>query len=46
MKKPKKKKAAAFDQAQPTAGGPPIVISAFVEVRNSPVHGRGVFART
>ena len=46
MKKPKKKKAAAFDQSQPTAGGPPIVTSAFVEVRNSPVHGRGVFARS
>jgi hypothetical protein len=45
MSKPKKKKVAAFDQSQPTRGGPPIV-SAFVEVRNSPVHGRGVFART
>jgi len=45
--KPKKKeKAAAFDQSQPTAGGPPIFTSGFVEVRNSPVHGRGVFART
>ena len=45
-KSKKKKKAAAFDQSQPTAGGPPIVTSGFVEVRNSPVHGRGVFART
>jgi uncharacterized protein len=35
---------AAFDQAQPTKGGPPIVTSALIEVRNSPVHGRGVFA--
>ena len=31
-------------QPQPTKGGPPIVTSALVEVRNSPVHGRGVFA--
>jgi len=31
-------------QSQPTRGGPPIVSSALVEVRNSPVHGRGVFA--
>jgi hypothetical protein len=45
-KSKKKKKAAAFDQSQPTAGGPPIFTSGFVEVRNSPVHGRGVFART
>jgi SET domain-containing protein len=35
---------AAFDQAQPAKGGPPIVTSALIEVRNSPVHGRGVFA--
>jgi hypothetical protein len=41
MSKAKKK---AFDQSQPTRGGPPIVTSALVEVRNSPVHGRGVFA--
>src|SRR5262245_52828609 len=33
-----------FDQSQPTAGGPPIVTSILVEVRDSPVHGRGVFA--
>jgi len=46
MSNPKKKKVAVFDQSQPTRGGPPIVNSAFVEVRNSPVHGRGVFART
>jgi hypothetical protein len=31
-------------QPQPTKGGPPIVSSPLVEVRNSPVHGRGVFA--
>jgi hypothetical protein len=31
-------------QPQPTRGGPPIVSSPLVEVRNSPVHGRGVFA--
>ena len=35
---------AGFDQTQPTKGGPPIVTSALIEVRNSPVHGRGVFA--
>ena len=39
-----KAKKQAFDQSQPTKGGPPIVTSALVEVRNSPVHGRGVFA--
>jgi len=33
-----------FDQSQPTKGGPPIVTSPLVEVRDSPVHGRGVFA--
>jgi len=31
-------------QPQPEKGGPPIVTSHLVEVRNSPVHGRGVFA--
>jgi hypothetical protein len=31
-------------QPQPTKGGPPIVSSPLIEVRNSPVHGRGVFA--
>ena len=31
-------------QPQPEKGGPPIVTSSLVEVRNSPVHGRGVFA--
>src|SRR5678815_4360459 len=31
-------------QPQPTRGGPPIATSPLVEVRNSPVHGRGVFA--
>jgi len=39
-----KKKAKEFDQSQPTRGGPPIVTSPYIEVRNSPVHGRGVFA--
>jgi uncharacterized protein len=39
-----KKKAKEFDQSQPTRGGPPIVTSPLIEVRNSPVHGRGVFA--
>jgi SET domain-containing protein len=43
---PKKKKVDMSSQAQPTRGGPPIVTSPLVEVRNSPVHGRGVFART
>lgn len=43
MSKAKKK---AFDQSQPTKGGPPIVTSTLVEVRDSPVHGRGVFALT
>jgi SET domain-containing protein len=41
----KKKKIDMSSQAQPTKGGPPIVSSPLVEVRNSPVHGRGVFAR-
>jgi uncharacterized protein len=31
-------------QPQPTRGGSPIVTSPLIEVRNSPVHGRGVFA--
>ena len=44
MTRPNTKKTAAYDQSQPTAGGPPIVTSPLVEVRNSPVHGRGVFA--
>ncbi|HEU4780440.1 MAG TPA: SET domain-containing protein-lysine N-methyltransferase, partial [Steroidobacteraceae bacterium] len=42
--KPKKKKSKRFDQSQPTRGGPPIPTSPLVEVRNSAVHGRGVFA--
>ena len=33
-----------FDQSQPRRGGPPIVSSPRIEVRNSVVHGRGVFA--
>ena len=44
MTRPNTKKTAAYDQSQPAAGGPPIVSSPLVEVRNSPVHGRGVFA--
>jgi SET domain-containing protein len=40
----KKKKIDMSSQPQPTKGGPPIVSSPLVEVRNSPVHGRGVFA--
>jgi uncharacterized protein len=44
---PKKKtRVDMSSQAQPTKGGPPIVTSPLIEVRNSPVHGRGVFART
>ena len=42
--KKKKKKPVAFDQSQPTRGGPPMPTSPLVEVRNSEVHGRGVFA--
>src|SRR5689334_23662844 len=45
QKKSKKKKSIDMSsQPQPTKGGPPIVTSALIEVRNSPVHGRGVFA--
>jgi uncharacterized protein len=40
----RKKKKAAFDQSQPRRGGPPKASSALIEVRDSPVHGRGVFA--
>jgi SET domain-containing protein len=43
-KKKTRKKIDMSSQPQPTKGGPPIVTSALVEVRNSPVHGRGVFA--
>ena len=39
-----KKKIDMSSQPQPTKGGPPIRTSALIEVRNSPVHGRGVFA--
>ena len=38
------KKIDMSSQPQPTKGGPPIVTSVLVETRNSPVHGRGVFA--
>src|SRR5690348_4690953 len=38
------KKIDMSSQPQPTRGGPPIASSPLVEVRNSPVHGRGVFA--
>ncbi len=44
MTKTKKKRAKPFDQSQPKRGGPPIPTSPLVEVRNSEVHGRGVFA--
>jgi hypothetical protein len=40
----KKKQIDMSSQPQPTKGGPPIPTSPLVEVRNSPVHGRGVFA--
>jgi hypothetical protein len=40
----KAKKIDLSSQPQPTKGGPPIVSSPLVEVRNSAVHGRGVFA--
>jgi uncharacterized protein len=43
-RKTTKKKAKPFDQSQPKRGGPPIPTSPLVEVRNSEVHGRGVFA--
>jgi hypothetical protein len=43
-KKPKTKKIDMSSQPAPTVGGPPMVTSDLVEVRNSPVHGRGVFA--
>jgi SET domain-containing protein len=39
-----KKKVDMSTQPQPAKGGPPIVSSRLIEVRNSPVHGRGVFA--
>jgi len=38
------KKRKPFDQSQPKKGGPPMPTSPLVEVRNSEVHGRGVFA--
>jgi hypothetical protein len=41
---PKKKRIDMSLQPQPAKGGPPIVTSALIEVRNSAVHGRGVFA--
>jgi SET domain-containing protein len=41
-RKPSKRK--IFDQSQPKRGGPPIASSPLIEVRNSDVHGRGVFA--
>jgi hypothetical protein len=39
-----RKKKTPFDQSQPKRGGPPIWSSPLIEVRNSDVHGRGVFA--
>jgi SET domain-containing protein len=47
MPKTKTRKPKQIDmssQPQPTKGGPPIATSPLIEVRNSPVHGRGVFA--
>jgi hypothetical protein len=41
-KKTKKRK--PFDQSQPKRGGPTLTSSPLIEVRNSEVHGRGVFA--
>ena len=41
---PPKKPIDMSSQPQPAKGGPPIVSSPLIEVRNSPVHGRGVFA--
>jgi SET domain-containing protein len=41
---PARKSIDMSSQPQPTKGGPPIPSSPLVEVRNSPVHGRGVFA--
>jgi hypothetical protein len=43
-KKKTKRQSKPFDQSQPKRGGPPIVSSPLVEVRDSGVHGRGVFA--
>ena len=40
----KSKRIDMSSQPQPTRGGPPIASSPLIEVRNSPVHGRGVFA--
>jgi SET domain-containing protein len=39
-----KKKIDMSSQPQPTKGGPTLATSPLIEVRNSPVHGRGVFA--
>ena len=44
MKRKSPKRSPIFDQSQPTKGGPPIVTSPLIEVRDSAVHGRGVFA--
>jgi hypothetical protein len=43
-KKSRQKKIDMSSQPQPEKGGPPIATSPLIEVRNSPVHGRGVFA--
>ena len=45
LKRKSKHKATCSTSPSPSKGGPPIVNSPLVEVRNSPVHGRGVFAR-
>ena len=44
MTKKSRPKPEQFDQSQPRRGGPPIARSPLIEVRNSVVHGRGVFA--
>jgi SET domain-containing protein len=44
MTKKSRPKPEQFDQSQPRRGGPPIARSPLIEVRNSGVHGRGVFA--
>jgi SET domain-containing protein len=44
MTKKSRPKPEQFDQSQPRRGGPPIASSPLIEVRNSGVHGRGVFA--
>jgi uncharacterized protein len=44
MTKKSRPKPEQYDQSQPKRGGPPLESSPLIEVRNSDVHGRGVFA--